>query len=263
MTSSFNPASGPPPSTDGAVWIVLRGGAVLVHGGSVLAPSPSALGLAAARTVYLGTLDGKPCFAADVEGADGDDRFAPFRAAFALAPPDLGGVLSTAAELVHFERTSVFCERCASRLEGRAGERAKKCPSCGHEVYPRVSPAIIVLVRDGAGRAILAHRPAMPFFSLVAGFVESGESFEECVCREVKEEVGVEVGAERYFGSQPWPFPHQIMVGFFAWHVRGDIRVDGHEVDEARWFTKDDLPTLPPSVSIARRLVDAWLDEVR
>jgi NAD+ diphosphatase len=258
----FVPALKPPPDPQGAVWIVFRGGAILVHEGTVLAPAPSALGLVPERTVYLGTLDGKPCFCADVEGDGKDDRFAPVRAAFALAPPELFGVLSTAAEILYFERTSVYCERCAARMGSNTDDRGKVCPSCGHTIYPRVSPAVIVLVRDDQGRAILAHRPKMPFFSLVAGFVESGESFEECVVREVKEEIGVDVGDARYFGSQTWPFPHQIMVGFFARWLGGEIAVDGHEVDEARWFSKDDLPVLPPSVSIARKLIDAWLEDV-
>jgi NAD+ diphosphatase len=262
----FVPAVVPPEDVDpnAAGWVILRAGAILLHEGGVLAPPPASLALSPARAVYLGKLDGRPFFAADVDAEEGtpDDRFVPVRSAFILSPPGLFGILAAAAELIHFERTSLFCERCAARLAPKGVDRGKKCPSCGHEIYPRVSPAIIVLVRDERGRAILAHRPKMPFFSLVAGFVESGESFEECVVREVKEEIGVDVDRVRYFGSQTWPFPHQIMVGFFARHSGGDIAVDGEEIDEARWFTPGDLPVLPPPISIARALIDAWLAEV-
>jgi NAD+ diphosphatase len=109
-------------------------------------------------------------------------------------------------------------------------------------------------------RVLLAHRPGAPFFAVVAGFLEAGETLEECAAREVLEETGVSVDTVRYFGSQPWPFPHQIMVAFFARYAGGEIAVDGRELDEAKFFRRDELPPLPPPLSIARRMIDAWYE---
>jgi NAD+ diphosphatase len=180
------------------------------------------------------------------------------RAALMAVPRDRFDLLSLAAQRVRFERTHAFCGRCGQRTHDKDGEVAKTCPACGLHVYPPVSPAIIVLVHDGR-RMLLARRRKMPFFALVAGFVESGESLERCLLREVREEIGVDVADLRYFGSQPWPFPHQIMVGFYARWAGRDIVVDGVEIDEARWFEVDDIPQLPPPISIARAMIDAFV----
>jgi NAD+ diphosphatase len=247
------------PNVDGGAptWLVMRDGAILVEKGGVFVDSPEAIGFSPLRRIYVGTLDGRPCFVADVD-APNDSRFVPLRGAIAFASEDHFGLLSTAAQLAHFERTHVHCGRCGEKLADVPGERAKTCASCGLQAYPRVSPAVIVVVHDER-RILLAHRPKAPFYALIAGFVESGETLEECVAREVKEEVGLDVGEIRYFGSQPWPFPHQIMVGFFARYTGGTIAVDGKELDEANWYEKDALPPLPPPISIARKLIDAWL----
>ena len=136
------------------------------------------------------------------------------------------------------------------------------CPACKLHVYPRIAPAVIVLVRRG-DEALLARgaRFPMPFFSTLAGFAEVGESLEETLAREVREEVGVEVSRIRYFGSQPWPFPHSLMIGFRAAWSSGDIAIDPNEIVDAGWFRRDDLPPIPPGISIARALIDAWLGE--
>lgn len=123
---------------------------------------------------------------------------------------------------------------------------------------------MIVLIHDGGDRLLLAHRRGRgPMRSLIAGFLEPGESLEAALRREVREEVGLEVDDIRYHASQPWPFPHQLMVGFFARHVGGEVRVDGHELDEAQWYPFDELPTLPGPISIARRLIDAFVVDRR
>jgi NAD+ diphosphatase len=168
-----------------------------------------------------------------------------------------------ANQLVDWASTHRFCGRCATPTERVLDERAMRCPSCGLFAYPRISPAIIVLVRRGE-EALLARgaRFPLPFYSTLAGFVEVGETFAEPVAREIREEVGIEVRDIRYFGSQPWPFPHSLMIAFNAEWARGDIVIEPEEIVDAKWFRPDALPTIPPRLSIARRLIDAWLEDV-
>ena len=136
-----------------------------------------------------------------------------------------------------------------------------KCPVDGFTAYPRLSPATIVLVVDDQDRALLARNVnwPMPMYSTLAGFVEPGESLEGSIHREIAEEVGIEVHSVEYFGSQPWPFPNSLMLGFFARHASGDIVCDPSEIADAQWFERDDLPMIPPHGSIARALIDKWL----
>jgi NAD+ diphosphatase len=168
-----------------------------------------------------------------------------------------------AVHLAEWASTHRFCGRCATPTQRVDGERSLRCPACGLLCYPRISPAVIVLVRRG-DEALLARgaRFPLPFYSTLAGFVEVGESLEQTVHREIREEVGVEVDRVTYFGSQPWPFPHSLMVGFTAEWASGEIRPDGTEILDARWFAADALPQVPPPLSIARRLIDAWVADV-
>jgi NAD+ diphosphatase len=171
-------------------------------------------------------------------------------------------VAGRAVQLVEWARTHQFCGRCAAATETQPGERAMKCPACGLLAFPRLAPAMITLVTRG-DEALLAQGVQFrgPMYSCLAGFVEPGESLEEAVVREVREEVGVEVGNVRYWGSQPWPFPHSLMVGFTAEWVSGEIVCDPTEIVDAQWFTRDALPNIPPRISIARKLIDAWVDQ--
>jgi NAD+ diphosphatase len=156
------------------------------------------------------------------------------------------------------------CGRCGRRLVPAAGERALLCPACRSPLYPQVAPAIIVAVTAGE-RLLLARSGRFPrkrMFSVIAGYVEPGETLEACVRREIHEEVGLRVRRIRYFGSQAWPFSGSLMVGFTAEHAGGDIRVDGREILEADWFAADGLPDIPGKISIARRLID-WFVETR
>ncbi len=256
----FVPRVEPPATTAPPLWIAFRDEEVFVDGETILLESLEPLGLAAstAGAFHLGTLEERPVFVVAPAEAPADARFVSLRAALMTVGREGLDLLALAAERLRFERTHVFCGRCGARTVDKPGERAKSCPVCELHVYPPVSPAIIVLVHDGR-RMLLARRKKMQFFALVAGFVESGESLEQCLAREVREEIGVEVTDLRYFGSQPWPFPHQIMIGFYARWVGGEVRPDGVEIDEARWFEADALPPLPPAVSIARAMIDAFV----
>ena len=166
----------------------------------------------------------------------------------------------TARQRVEWYRTHRFCSRCGTGTEPTPDSQAMACPSCGQLHFPRVSPAVIVLVQRER-EALLARSPHFSegVYSTLAGFVEAGESLEECVHREIAEEVGVRVGNLRYFGSQPHPFPHSLMVGFVADWVDGDIDIDADEIEDARWFTRETLPDLPHPMSIARALVEDFL----
>jgi NAD+ diphosphatase len=166
-----------------------------------------------------------------------------------------------AVQLVEWQRTHQFCGRCATPTEQAEGERARRCPACGLMAFPRLAPAVITLVTDDDGRALLARGTAfpIPMYSCLAGFVEPGEYLEQAVRREVLEEVGLVVRDVTYHSSQPWPFPHSLMIGFTARWESGEIDIDPTEIVDANWYTRDDLPAIPPGMSIARKLIDAWL----
>jgi len=165
-----------------------------------------------------------------------------------------------AVQVMEWDRTHQFCGRCGTGTERVQGELAKRCPNCGQTDYPRISPAIIVRIERGE-QILLARgpnsRPGM--YSHVAGFVEPGESLEETVVREVREEVGIEVTNVRYFGSQPWPFPNSLMVGFVADYAGGELRLQEAEVEDAAWFSVDEMPIVSSPLSIARTLLDDWV----
>ena len=161
----------------------------------------------------------------------------------------LGGM---AMQGLWWQSTSGYCPRCGEATDRIEGEWGKRCPGCKYEHYPHLHPAVITLVRDG-DRFLLARKQewAPGRYALVAGFVDNGESFEGAVAREVKEEVGVDVTDIEYVGSQNWPFPSQIMVGFVARYAGGDVRVDSQELEDARWFTRETIPISPSRHSIA------------
>jgi len=163
-----------------------------------------------------------------------------------------------ALQIVEWDRTHQFCGACAAATMARTSERSRECPGCGLVVYPRLAPAVMGLVRRER-QLLLARSPRFPegMYSALAGFVEPGETLEQCLEREVYEEAGIKVRNVRYFASQPWPFPHSLMLAFFADYDSGDLRVDGTEIEDARWFDIEDLPRLPARISIARRLIDA------
>ena len=165
-------------------------------------------------------------------------------------------------QILEWDRDHSFCGRCGGVTENHDSDRAKVCKTCGLHFYPRLAPAVIVLV-DRGDQVLLARSSRFPagFFSTLAGFVEAGESLEQAIVREIEEEVGVRVGNLRYFGSQPWPFPHSLMIGFRASWITGEISPDPEEIAEAAWFSRDGLPIIPPSLSIARSLIDAWIAE--
>jgi len=220
-------------------------------------------GLAGAR-IPLRPLHGEPCTAYDLPpelDAPPGTTLVGLRVLAALVPTDVFQVAGAALQKVEWLRTHGFCSRCGHATERHAVHEAMVCPRCGHLHFPRLSPAVIVLIERGR-EMLLARSPGFPpgVYSTVAGFVEPGESLEDTVHREILEEVGIKVTDLRYFGSQPWPFPHSLMVGFVARWLEGEIAIDNDEIEDARWFTPERMPpALPFRHSIARRLVDDFL----
>jgi NAD+ diphosphatase len=262
--------SGPVDATSPAWWFAFHRAQLVVHrdeaGARVpLVRSADEIGLPTEPPVYLGRLGEVPVYAAVVpEEAEVPEELdaVGLRGLFGVLDDATFALAGRAFQLAEWDRTHRYCGVCGADTVPAGDERARVCRRCGHPHFPRVSPAIIVRVDRGGGEEILlAHAAGFAdgMYSVLAGFVEPGESLEEAVAREIMEEVGVEVAGVRYFGSQPWPFPHSLMVGFTAAHVAGDIAVDGREIDDAGWFGRDALPHIPPKLSIARWLIEDWL----
>jgi NAD+ diphosphatase len=266
--SSFEPAvdAAAEPAED-AVCFVFRRGELLIaafrSGGAL--PRYDEIQVVRERIVranLIGWLDRQPAFAIELEEEVGDLRpleFRPLRGAFGVLDERTWMVAGLAAQVVEWDRTHQYCGRCGSPTEYVPNERGKRCPACGLVAYPRVSPAVIVLVERG-DEVLLARGPhlAAGMYALIAGFVEVGESLEDAVRREIREEVSIEVDRIEYFASQSWPFPHSLMLGFTAQYAGGEIRIDRNEIEDARWFSPDAMPRVPPPLSIARKLIDRY-----
>ncbi|MFO1267792.1 MAG: NAD(+) diphosphatase [Rubrivivax sp.] len=220
----------------------------------------------AERRHYLGRLEGDDAWALALAETPPGWRRSPLRAAMMQFDEPLMALAGRAAQVLEWDRTHRHCGACGTLTELAAGERARRCPACGHTAYPRVSPAMMVLVwrpvegKDGEGgrhEFLLARSPhyAPGVYSALAGFVEAGESLEDCVHREVAEEVGVRVGELAYYGSQSWPFPHSLMVAYTARWLEGGIVPQAGEIEDARWYALDALPKIPPRFSISGHLI--------
>lgn len=213
---------------------------------------------------YLGHRGTVPCYAAELpEGAPVPEGrvISGVRELYGRIPEEDVAIAAFAARIIASAKASRFCGRCGTATGPVFFERAKKCPACGLVIYPRISPAIIVLITRGE-EILLARSPRFPagMHSVIAGFVESGETLEHAVHREVKEEVGIAVKNIRYFASEPWPFPDSLMIGFVAEYAAGKIEIDNNEIISAGWFGRDVLPPLPASMSISRALIDWWVE---
>ncbi len=255
--------------TAGTTWFLFRGNDILLCSGATPAlpfGEEPPLARELLRSGHFGPPDGKRLAWGELPPncpIPGDLFQKDLRSLWALLGERAFSLAGTAFQLMNWTRNTLYCGRCGSPMQNSAKERARECPVCSFVTYPPVSPAIIVAVRRG-NRLLLGRSPHFPKgrYSVLAGFVEPGESLEEAVAREVFEEVHVAVKDVRYVASQPWPFPHSLMVGFTALWGSGEIRIDEKEIEDARWFSPEDLPDLPPPSSISRRLIDAFLLEM-
>jgi NAD+ diphosphatase len=269
--AGFEPAVGAPPQLAAeAACFVWRDDKILVRAGEPPSLPTVAdlddLRLEGARH-YLGRLEGLDCIAIRAAAGASDSegwQWRGLRSLFLQISDPLLALAGRAFQVVEWDRSHQFCGRCGARLRDKADERAKECPSCGYVVYPRVSPAMMVLVTRGKELLLArANRFPQAMFSALAGFVEPGESIEDCIHREVREEVGVEVHRLQYVASQSWPFPHSLMIAYTAEYLRGDVRPCDEEIVEAGWFPIDALPQLPSPVSISRHLIETTVARLR
>jgi len=266
MPDVYQPSVTPPADRDEpALWFAFHRGEVLIAQSEDEARLPycldlSDLGLSSVRSLYLGTYGGKHCYVSELEHANKlphGHELQGLRALFGMVDETLAVLAGRAFQIMEWDRNHQYCSRCGTPTEARGTERARACPKCRYTVYPPISPAIMILITRG--REILLARKkewVNGRFSALAGFVEPGETLEDTVRRETREEVGVEIKNLRYFGSQPWPFPHSLMIAFTADYAGGEVRPDGIEIEEARWFDVEQLPKLPPGISISRRMID-------
>jgi len=220
-------------------------------------------GAIAGDWLFLGDHAGEPCFGRVLEPGELPPEgtvLVPLRQLFGVLSDDDFGIAGRALGLAAWDRDHCHCGRCGTPTMRSVVERVRTCATCNHPSYPRLSPAVIVAVeRDG--RILLARnaRTRSPFHSVLAGFVEVGESLEECAAREIKEEAGITISQIRYFGSQPWPLSGSLMIGFTAQWAGGELSADDGEIFDAGWFLPGELPTLPGRLSIARALVDDFV----
>ena len=228
--------------------------------------NPSELGVEVTYQHLLGTFDGHACYAGNVRKATESSLFSwvGLRPLFGQLTDQLFALAGKSIQIVDWYRTHQYCGRCGNKNIQKSKELCLSCPSCGQQHYPRVAPAIMVMIRKDK-EFLLARSPHfLPgMYSALAGFAEPGETLEQTLHREVFEEVGIRVKNLQYFASQPWPFPHSLMIAFNATYDSGEITINPDEIEDANWFSADRLPErLPSTISISRKLIDATMQEL-
>ena len=251
----FEPAVVPAAAPTATAWTFafVEGQLLLPEHGDGLAPGPA---IDAEIRHYLGRLGGLDAWAVRLQAIPIGWRRVPLRAAMMAMPGPQMALAGRASQVLEWDRAHRFCGVCGTPTERVPGERARRCPGCGHVAYPRVTPAMMVLVWR-PGELLLARAPhfAPGVYSALAGFVEAGESLEQCIERETAEEVGVRITGLRYYGSQSWPFPHSLMVAFTARWAGGEIVPQPGEIEDARWYPLDALPAIPARFSVSGHLI--------
>lgn len=252
-----------------ALWFIFSGKKLLVNKKNERLTIPLFInvndpGFNPIRQFYLGTYNGRHCYAAEVNDKTpipNNLELHGIRGMFNHLDEDLFKLTLKAYHVVDWDRNYQFCERCGAKTINKDNENAKRCTVCGNISFLRISPAVIVMVTKGDYILLArAHYFNDGMYSVLAGFVEPGETLEDTVKREINEEVGIFVKDIRYFGSQPWPFPDSLMIAFTAKHAGGDIRIDKTEIADAQWFDYKNLPIIPGKISIARKMIDWFIE---
>jgi len=216
---------------------------------------------------FIGYLDNNSLYVLELENESSlipETSLKPFRALLGIVPDTFFGICSRSIQLVKWSNKSKYCAACGSKTSLHLVEKAMFCKDCNNLIYPRISPCVIVLVTDRE-KLLLAHNKNFPgkIYSTLAGFIEVGETVEEAIQREIFEEVNIKVKNCQYYGSQSWPFPSQLMLGFHAEYKEGNLKPDGEEIDIAEWFNFQSLPDVPPgSISISGRLIESYVNKL-
>jgi NAD+ diphosphatase len=269
----FRPDNKPPSARDDELHIVFQGGQMLSdmrsRTGCLLAREHLQQGgWTELRRQFLGYWQDKPCYVLEIDIVDQPDPLQYQKGSLyhilGRVDAELFALAGRASQLLDWERDHRFCGRCGNPMQVDVVERAMRCDPCRVINYPRIAPCVIVLVTRGE-ELLLARNVnfPQPMYSTLAGFIEAGETAEATLRREVREEVGVEVANLRYFQSQSWPFPNQLMLGFFADYAGGEIACDGTEIADARWFHYSDLPMIPPQSSISGQLIHHYIQSLQ
>ena len=265
----FHPDNKPPPRAGSEVHILFQQGELVsdmrseqmcLHAADALEQGP----WREEKRHFLGYWHGRPCYAVELHEADELDPMRYRRGSLyqilGRVEEQLFALAGRALQVLAWERDHRFCGRCGQPMRADQRERAMRCDPCGTINYPRIAPCVIVLVTRGE-ELLLARNANFPgpMYSTLAGFIEAGETAEETLVREVKEEVGVDIHNLQYFRSQSWPFPNQLMLGFFADYAGGDIVCDQEEIVDAQWFHYRDLPMVPPPSSVSGQLIQHYI----
>lgn len=259
----------PPQSSEEELLVVFQGGQLLSDmrsrtGCLIARAQVQQNGWTLVRRQFLGYWCDQPCYAIEIDTIDEPDPLQYQKGSLyhilGRVDEQLFALAGRASQLLDWERDHRYCGRCGSQMRVDTQERAMRCDPCRVINYPRIAPCVIVLVTRG--EELLLARNAnfpQPMYSTLAGFIEAGETAEATLQREVREEVGVEIANTRYFRSQSWPFPNQLMLGFFAEYAGGEIVCDSVEIADARWFHYSDLPMIPPASSISGQLIQHYI----
>ena len=250
-------------------WILFYQDALILDGGTSFLQGSEPETLPEGKHCHiLPWLDGKACYAISltdkekdtlIESGKGKLELVALRASYDVLPLSHYLMAGKARELIHFDETVKYCSLCGLPMRWHT-DISKQCTACGREVWPAIATAIIVrITRDAEVLLVRAKNFRGNYYGLVAGFLETGETLEECVRREVKEETNIEITHIRYFGNQPWPYPSGQMIGFTAEYAGGTLRLQDEELSTAAFFRYDQLPEIPHKLSMARMLIDDWL----
>jgi NAD+ diphosphatase len=276
MSKDYQPHFKAPAAHNGAaLWFAFHEGRVLVRMDDatpavMTCTHPSQHGLQILQEHYLGTYGGEHCYAAELAAAQTAQTLPEGHTMLGLRDllghidDTLAGISGRAFQILEWNRNHKYCGRCGGETVPRSDERARTCPACKRTSYPPVAPVIMILITHGR-KMLLARKVGWgnTRYSALAGFVEPGETLESTVIRETREEVGVEIKNIKYFGSQPWPFPNNLMIAFTAEYAGNPIKPDGVEIEHAEFFDADELPNLPPGISISRRMINTIGAELR
>ena len=273
MSKHYQPHFKPPEQrSKSALWFAFESGRVMVctNDGAptfLTCAHPGEHGLETVQEHYLGTYGGEHCYAAELavaQIAPSGHALLGLRDMLGHVDDTLAGISGRAFQVLEWNRNHKFCGRCGGETVTRGDERARTCVPCKRTSYPPVAPVIMILIKDGR-KLLLARKVGWSNtrYSALAGFVEPGETLESTVIRETREEVGVEIKNIQYFGSQPWPFPNNLMIAFTADYAGGPVKPDGVEIEEAAFFDVDELPNLPAGISISRRMITAVAAELK